>query len=210
MPDLITGVTQLVRALAPDYEYRWSDSLIAQITYLADMIITEGADVVWATHDITLANNVSTYDLPADVIAIHNVQYAYDGVRFKEVIEPVVPDDLDWMDLRWQESTGTPDRYWLLGAPGVEDVSKIVFWRIIPTVSGEKVRVNYLKARTTMAEVEAVDAPQEVLQRVYLPCVLGLLRAGEAAEEAESLMMEFRGEMHRVRGLYQHRGGELT
>ena len=210
MPDLIETTTHLVRAMAPDYELRWTDSMIAQAVYLADMVTCEAADAEWATHDIVLQDGINTYDLPEDAISVHSVRYAYDGTDFDEILTPVMVDHLDEFSITWQEDCGSPTHYWLLSAPGVEDYSKIVFWRTVSTVGSETVRVNYLKVRDGLTDSTAVDAPQEVIQRVYVPYVLSLLRAGEEPDEAEVMMQEFRREMHRVRGLYRHPASEVS
>lgn len=210
MPDLVQGVTQLVRAMAPSYEYRWTDALIGHATHLADLAVCEAAEALWDTHDITLVAGQSTYDLPLDVVWIKNVQYCRDGVNFEVVLNPAVPQDFDRMSNRWQDDTGYPSHYALLSVTGVADYSKIILWRKLASVSGEMIRLNYLSTRSSASETLTSEMPQQAIQSVYLPYVLALLRAGEEPEEAEGLMQQYRQGMQRVRRFYGLREGEPT
>lgn len=208
MPRLDHAVISLVRSMAPDYEYRWTDAVIEQAVYLADLAVCEATEMLWSTHDITLVNGQAVYDLPADITWIKNVQYNRDGINFETVLQPASTQDFDEMSNRWQDDTGFPTHFALLSQPGVEGYSKIIIWRWLPTVSGQQIRVNYLRCRSNPVEAVTADAPPAVIQSVYLPYVLGLLRSGEEPEEAEGYMAQYRIGLAKVTESLTHRAGE--
>ncbi len=208
MSNLVSGVTSKVRAMAPDYAYRWDDSLVRSIIHLADLAVREGADMEWATHDITLNDGAYYYALPTDAVRIQSVMYASDGINFQDPLEPVEVEDIDRLHPRWKDDTGTPSCYVLWSVPGVTGYSVIMLWRALSTVSGEKIRINYLRCLETVSEIDAVSVPDHIQQNVYLPYVLGTLRAQEQPNEAEALMAEYKRGLIRVRGEFQHRGDE--
>ena len=207
MPDLLQELTSMVRAMAPDYEYRWSDDMIHRAAHIADLAICEQAEAIWAQHDIPLVAGQAIYDLPDDIIWLKNVQFCRDGVNFEVVLTPVVPQDLDNLSPRWQSDTGPPTLYALLSQPGIEDYSKLIVWRV-PTAAGQLIRLNYLQARNEMADILGVELSSHVIQEVYLPYVLSLLRASDEPEEAEAMMMQYKFGLQKVRSFYGSPGAE--
>ena len=210
MTALISGVTALARAMAPDHEDQWTDANVQSAIHLADLAICEEVGIVWATSEITLLDGAYYYDLPTDVVTVRAVEYASDGSTFDEVLKCVTIPDMDDIDLNWQDSSGTPSLFSLLSVPGTEDYSKIMIWRPIASVSGQKVRVNYLACRRTEADLSGVDVPDRFQQELYLPYVLSLMKQGEDAMSAARYMSEYRRNIESARARYGHRSAERS
>ena len=209
MSDLVNTVTSLVRAMAPDYDYRWSDAMIKQMVHLADLEIREQADMEWAEYEIELDPDTYWYNLPTDVIEVRSVMYSRDGLDFEDMLRPVTIDDIDRFHWKWRDDTGTPEYYSLLSTPGIVSFSKILIWPALGSVSSEKINIHYLKCREDVSDIASIDVPDRVIQNVYLPYVLGVLRANEDPAEAEMYMSEYRRGLLKVRGQYQHRFREV-
>jgi hypothetical protein len=205
MPELVSEVTRLVRALAPDYEYRWTDAAIRRCAHLADLAVCEGAAHVWRSTDITLVENVYSYDLPVDVLSVQAVRYSPDGISYDRVLTRVPARMLDRYSQRWQADTGFPGHYALLSHPGIDGYSKLIVWRKLASAGGETLRVEYTASR---APTDAVTLPATIIQDVYLPYVISLLRAAEEPPEAAAAMRQFKDGMPRARLQLTHRGLE--
>lgn len=204
MSDLVSGVTKLVRAMAPDYDLRWTDAEIRQLVHLADLHVRESGDVEWASYDRTLNDGQAWYTVPSDIVQIKTVMYASDGVNFDDRLYQTTLDEMDRVNLRWQDDTGTPSRFMTISAPGIDNYFYLRVWPYLGTTSGEKIRINYTKVRESVASLDGLDMPDRVQQNVYLPYVLAMLRQAEDPQEAEAYMNEFKRGMHKVRADYQH------
>lgn len=208
MPDLLQELTSMVRSMAPDYEYRWSEAVIHRAAHMADLAISEQAEALWTHYDINLVAGQATYDMPDDIIWLKNVQYCRDGVNFEVVLTPVVPQDFDRISPRWPDNTGSPTHYALLSQPGIAGYSKIILWRKLASISGEMIRLNYLQSRNDMDDIAVLNMPSHVIQDVYLPYVLSVMRAADEPQEAEMLMQNYRRGLQKVRSFYGSPGAE--
>lgn len=206
MGALISGVTERVRAMAPDHEDQWTDAMVQSLIYLADLSVREEADLEWASVEIELVNGALYYAIPSDVIDVRSVEFSRDGITYDHILSCVSFEDMDDIDVRWQESSGTtPELFSILSAPGSVAYSKILIWRPLLSTSGEKIRINYIKSRTSEDSLAAVEVPDEVMEDVYLPYVLGLMRQGESPEEAMEYMRVYDKNIGRVKARYGHK-----
>lgn len=199
----------MVRAMAPDYDWRYTDSQIEQLIHLADLAIREDGDVEWASHDITLVDGQSWYSMPSEVVKIQTVLYSTDGVVFDDLLIQTTVSEMDLLGCRWQDDTGTPSRFLVISSPGIDSYSYLRVWPYPSATSGDAVRVNYTKVRESVSDLSGLDVPDRVQQNVYLPYVLAMLRQGEEPDEAEVYMQEFKRGMRKVRAEYQHRVKEV-
>lgn len=206
MGALISGVTSLVRAMAPDHENRWSDDLIESAIFLADTAIREEADVEWASYEISLVDGAIYYALPTEVIGVSSVEFSTNGTLYDEWVYPVTMQDMDEISYTWETDTGTrPEMYFLQSAPGTTNYSKIALWRPIVTVGSQKVRVNYTKCVATVGDLSAATMPDDIQQEVYLPYVLFLLMVAVNPQEAAAYLAQYKNRIGWARSRFSHK-----
>lgn len=206
MSALLTGVTDRVKRLVPNYGSRWTDALIQSVVHLADAAVREEAETVWKSHDITLNGGALWYSLPNDVVTVESVMYSIDGTDFDKPLYPAAFAELDRMSYSWNDDTGiSPTYYSLWCAPGTSDYSRIMIWPAVSAATAEKIRVNYLGAYSDEGALAAVDVPDWVQDRVYVPFVLGVLLRLEDPDRAEDHMAEFYGRLPEVYAAYRVR-----
>jgi hypothetical protein len=211
MPALVSGVTSMVRTLAPGHDDRWSDARIENTIHLADLAICEAAEVVWASYEIDLNDGAMYYALPDEVVAVRTVEYSYDGINYEAVLTPISLDDLDRISTTWQDDSGVgPQYYVLLSAPGTPGYSQILLWRPVASTSGEKIRINYVKCRPDASDLSGVEMPNDIMETVYLPYVLAVLFSEEDPALSEGYMAEFNRGLWRLATRYNHRTLERT
>ena len=212
MGALVTGVTALVRAMAPDHESRWSDSFVSSAIFLADSAIREEADVMWASYEFSMVDGAIYYALPTEIVGIRSVEFSRDGGTTYDIwLHAVTLPDMDDIDYKWQTSTGaTPEMYFLQSAPGTTNYSKIGIWRPVVTAGNQKIRVNYTKCITTEAGLSGVTMPDEIMQEVYLPYVLSLLMGHIDPQEARAYLMEYNKKIGWARDRFWHNKAESS
>jgi hypothetical protein len=209
MPALVSGVTSMVRTMAPGHDDRWSDARIYRTIHMADLAICEAAEVEWASYVIELNDGEMYYTLPSDIISVRTVEYSFDGVTYEKVLTPATLEDLDRISIGWQDDTGSdPSLYVLLSAPGSGDNSQILVWRPVASTSGEKIRINYTKCRENVSSLASVTAPNDIMETVYLPYVLSILFTDEDMELANMYMGQFQRGLSRLKVRYNHRTQE--
>ena len=208
MSALISGVTALARAMAPDHQDQWTDANVQSAIHLADLAICEEVGVVWATHEIPLIDGAIYYALPDDIVKVRAVEYAVDGSTFDEVLKCVTLPEMDDIDMNWQDAAGTPSLFSLLSVPGTDSYSKIMVWKPILSVASQAVRINYLGCRAAEADLSGVDTPDEIQQSLYLPYVMSLMKQGEDPMEAAGYMVEYRKNVSKAKSKYGHKTAE--
>jgi hypothetical protein len=204
MSNLISGVTRLVRAMAPDYDWRYTDAQIKQLIHMADLAVRENADMEWASYDRTLNDGQAWYTVPSEIVQIKTVMYAPDGLNFQDRLMETTVQEMDLLGCRWQDDTGPPSRFLTISCPGIDNYFYLRVWPYPSTTTGEKIRINYTKVRESVSGIEGLEVPDRVQQNVYLPYVLAMLRQGEDPQEAEAYIQEFKRGLVKVRADYQH------
>lgn len=194
--------------MAPDHDSRWSDSEIQTMIHIADLAVREEAEVEYASYEIDLVNGAYYYTLPNDVTDVRSVEFSRDGLVYDGgFLECVTLEEMDDISLTWQTDTGSfPSVFSLMSVPGTKSYSRILIWRPIPTTSGQKVRVNYVKCRPTEASLSGLTMPDEIQEKVYVPYVLSLMeQTKEGAGMAAEYMAEYKRNLGRVKARYGHR-----
>ena len=163
-------VISRVRALHPDSEGRFSDTLLSSYANAADSLVRERTGMSLTTADVTLLPNVIYYGLPSDAIAIKDVLWSTDGTSFDEgILQPITFRDLDDRTRFWKNDTGSrPEWYGILGTPGAPGCY-IMVWRPV-TVEGQVIRVIYKTTNTSELSGRHIDLS-------VLPYVMSLIYA---------------------------------
>lgn len=203
MPNLMRETMAMVRASAPDYEHRWRLPEIAVAVHMADLAICEGTSVIWAEHDITLEVGTSTYGLPDDIVFVKSIEHDRGGDDFDHVLDELTIETLERTNMRWVQENGPVEGYLLMSIPGVSGYSKVTLWRR-PTVPG-RIRIHCTKTRP-QAALENLEVPRHIVQQVYFPYVMALLRAGEEPREAAAMMQDFDQGLALARQQYEFSG----
>ena len=203
---LISGVTALVRAEAPDHETRWSDSLIQSCIFISDAAIREEIEVEWASYEFDMVDGAIYYSLPTDIIGIQSVELSRDsGTTYDVFLNAVTLSDMDHISYTWQTDTGSePEMFFLQSVPGTSSYSKIGLWRPVVTAGSQKIRVNYTKSVSSVGSLSGVTMPDEIQQEVYLPKVMSILMVGIDAREAIGYHNKFKSKIGWARARFGH------
>ena len=208
---LVSEVIAKVRLLEPGTSGRWDDALLGLFVHAADCAIKENGETLWASQDITLRDEALYYILDKDVVAVRSVEFSLDGTNFDDgVLKPTSYRKLDALCRAWKDDRGTqPEHYLLLGAPGVESYSRIMIWRPIETVDGEKIRVNYIACQPDNdSTFTASTAPDWVQDAVYVPYVMALIMGEHDQDMAMKYWQKYLYNIALVRSRYGDAYGE--
>lgn len=209
MSALLTGVEDKVRRLLPNGGERFDDTRMGDYIRLADCAIREEAEIEWASEEIDLIAGALYYPIPADVIEVRSVEFSRDGTIYDSSLRPVTFAELDRCSLHWQDDEATePEYYGVLSQPGTMNWSRLLVWKKMAAVSGETIRVNYIKSRATTGDLAAVTMPDSVQYEVYVPFVMALCCAEFDVQMAERYMAEYLTNIPKVWMRYQNQYGE--
>lgn len=206
MGSLVSSVTTMVRQMAPLHTTAWSDAKIKRAIHFADMEVREEAEVEWDSDTIELVDGAYYYTLPADAVKIRSVEFLRDGVTHDCMLQAITIPEMDDVSLSWQDDVGsTPQLFSVFSVPGTSRYSKIMIWPAISSTSGEKVRVNYVKYRKGLTDIDGVEMPDDVMRSVYLPLVLAILYSEADLQEAAQYKYEGRLKLQQVRARYTNK-----
>jgi len=208
---VVSDVTTKIRGLVPDSTTRWSDNHIQRLIHLADCSISDECETTWGSADISLIDDGHYYPLPSDVIQVTSVEMSLDGTNFDDgFLRPTTYERLDGFNENWIDDRGTQPRHFLLlGTPGVPTVSSIMVYRPLSSVSGEAIRVNYLRSYpNNNAAFEAKTVPDWVEDQVYMPYVMSLLYAPSDVKMALKYWREYLDNIPDVRSKFRSKYGD--
>jgi len=123
MSEVIAGVLAKVKARLPDQigqNSRWTETLISDLTILADRHTRDLCEVHKAEAEFALSDDTISYDVPSHFISIDKVEFALDGTNYDWLLQSRSMKDLDTVSHSWRTDRSTrPDFYTLLSVPGL-------------------------------------------------------------------------------------------
>jgi len=194
-------VISRVRALHPDSEGRFSDTLLSSYANAADSLVRERTGMSVTHTDIALLPNVIYYALPSDAIAIKDVLWSSDGGSFDEgILNPMTFRDLDDRTRFWKSDTGSrPEWYGILGTPGAPGCY-IMVWRPV-TDEGQEIRVVYRTKNTSDLSGRHIDL-------AILPYVMSLIYAQDDEDLFNYWFGKYLEGVEILAGEYRNRHGD--
>lgn len=208
---LVASVTAKVRNTLPNAGSRWTDSFIRSMIHVADLILREQAEIDWGTTDITLTQDGIYFALPTGCIWVGAVVYSNDGTNFDDgVLWPVTINELDVLDPTWPDTSGTkPTHYFMLSTPGM-DSTRIAIYPKMSAVTGEKIRVSYLRAYVDNSlAIDSLTVPNFLEDSFYVPMVLSLLNGSLNPDAALHYWEKAQGGLAVIRARYGSRTDDV-
>lgn len=209
---IISGVTSRIRLQYPHSTDVWTDNTIQRAAHMADMIVKEQAETLWAEIEIDLVADAIYYDLPRGCIWVGGAVFASDGATYKDqTLLPTTYEELDAFHPNWHDQRGTkPTRYLLLSAPGVESYSKIMLWPALSSRTTETVKVKYLACLPDLnLSMTASQISEWAVDQIYTPLTAAILLGVARPDEAQALIEAALEKMPKLRAEYQSKYGDF-